>query len=176
LVEQSGIAKIFSILTFIFDGQEASFDILEKIQANGRLNDFDIVSLATIQHDQKGNRSFHVPNRADQNSVDSGEGNGLLALVGGPVGILAMVAAGSALSDGAEKYLGRGISRGELAEIHEALIPDRSAILVLLDQSRIEVIIDDLEEFFPCVIVFTISPWLSAEIERYQVARRVPIQ
>lgn len=78
---------------------------------------------------------IHEPGHGGIGAVVGGTAGGLLSLIGGPVGVLAWVVGGAVVGGVAGKYLGRPIDKSDLEEIGEAMSPDTSGILLLLEDT-----------------------------------------
>ena len=64
-------------------------------------------------------------------------------------------------------YLGRPISKGDLEELGEALTPDSSAYLLLLEEVNREDVIDSMAGYNANVVTLTVGSELSGEIASY---------
>ena len=100
-------------------------------------------------------------------AVLGGAGVGLLSLIGGPAGLLAWTVGGAVVGGAAGKYLGRPFSKGDLKEIGEAMGPDTSAFLLLVEDVASEVAVDSLKGYNANVITLTVGDDLSGQIASY---------
>ncbi len=120
-------------MALCFEGQRTAGNILNEAKGAELLNNADIIAQAVIEQDLKGKMYFHEPGRGGLGAAVGAVGGGLLSLVGGPVGFLAWVVGGAVVGGVSGKYLGCPIRKGELELIGEALKPDTSALLLLLE-------------------------------------------
>jgi uncharacterized membrane protein len=67
----------------------------------------------------------------------------------------------------AGKYLGRPFAKGDLKEIGEAMAPDSSAFLLLVEDIDSEAVIDSLEGYNANVVTLTVGDELSGQIASY---------
>jgi len=67
----------------------------------------------------------------------------------------------------AGKYLGRPIAKGDLKEIGEALSPDSSALLLLLEDAYTEDAVDSFSGYNAQVVTLTVGDELSGEIAQF---------
>jgi len=74
---------------------------------------------------------------------------------------------GGVIGGVAGHYLGRPISKGDLEEIGEALSPDSSALLLLLEDTYSEGVINDMSGYNANVVTLTVGDDLSGEIAQY---------
>jgi uncharacterized membrane protein len=91
----------------------------------------------------------------------------MLALIGGPVGVLAWAVAGGVVGGVAGHYLGRPIKKGDLKEIGEAMSPDSSAFLLLLEDTYSEGVVNDMSNYNAQVVTLTVGDELSGQIASY---------
>jgi len=162
--ESSGV---FNILAFGFDGQDTAGQTVKDIKSSGALEDYIIVAQAVVEQDAKGKVHIHEPGHGGVGAVVGGVGGGLLSLIGGPVGLLAWVVGGAVVGGVAGKYLGRPIKKGDLKEIGEAMQPDSSAFLLLLDDIYSEGAIDSMSGYSANVVTLTVGDELSGQIAQY---------
>jgi uncharacterized membrane protein len=162
--ESSGV---FNILAFAFDGQKTAGQTVKDIKSSGVLEDYVIVAQAVVEQDAKGKVHIHEPGHGGVGAVVGGVGGGLLSLIGGPVGLLAWVVGGAVVGGVAGKYLGRPIKKGDLKEIGEAMSPDSSAFLLLLDDIYSEDVVDSMSGYSANVVTLTVGDELSGQIAQY---------
>jgi len=160
-------SAVYNILAFAFDGQKTANQTVKDIKSSGALDGYDIVAQAVVEQDTKGKVHIHEPGRGGVGAAIGAVGGGLLGLIGGPVGVLAWVVGGGVVGGVAGHYLGRPISKGDLKEIGEALTPDSSAFLLLLEDTYSEGVINDLGSYNANVVTLTVGDDLSGEIQSY---------
>jgi uncharacterized membrane protein len=100
-------------------------------------------------------------------AVLGGGGVGLLSLIGGPAGLLAWTVGGAVVGGAAGKYLGRPFSKGDLKEIGEAMQPDTSAFLLLVEDVASESVVDSMKEYNANVVTLTVGDDLSGQIASF---------
>ncbi|MCB0134729.1 MAG: DUF1269 domain-containing protein, partial [Caldilineaceae bacterium] len=91
----------------------------------------------------------------------------LLGLIGGPAGLLAWTLAGGVIGGVAGHYMGRAISKGDVQEIGEALSPDSSVLLVLLEDKESEKVIKSMAGYSANVVTLTVGDELSGQIASF---------
>jgi len=165
-----GGSTVYNILAFSFEGQKTAGEMLKAVKASGRLDGFEIVAQAVVEQDSKGKVHVHEPGKGGVGAVVGGTVGGILALIGGPVGVLAWVVGGAVVGGVAGHYLGRPIDKGDLEEIGDLLVPDSSAVLLLLEDTYSEAVIDSMDEYNANVVTLTIGGELSGEIAEYVAA------
>lgn len=158
---------VYNIVAFNFAGQDTAKETVKQIRSSDVLEGYKIVAQAIVEQDAKGKVHFHETGKGGLGAVVGGAIGGLLGLIGGPVGLLAWVVGGAAVGGVAGKYLGRPISRGDLEEIGEAMQPDTSAFLLLLEDQDTEDVIKSMSGYGANVVTLTMGDELSGEIASY---------
>jgi len=165
--DQSESSAVYNILAFAFGGQHTASQIVKEVKSSGALDGYAIVAQAVVEQTDKGKVKVHEPGRGGVGAAVGVVGGGLLALIGGPVGVLAMAAAGGVVGGVAGHYLGRPISKGDLKELGEQLPPDSSAFLLLLEDVYSEAVVDSMAGYSANVVTLTVGSELSGEIASY---------
>jgi len=163
-------SNVYNILAFTFDEQDKAKEVVNEIKSSGALDGYYIIAQAVVEKDAKGKVHVHEPGHGGLGAVVGGAAGGLLALIGGPVGLLAWVVGGAVVGGVAGKYLGRPIKKGDLEEIGEALDPDSSGFLLLLEDLYSEEVVDSLSSYNANVVTLTVGDELSGEIAQYTAA------
>jgi len=160
-------SKVYNIVALCFDGQKKAEEILKEVKSKGILEGYEIVAQAIVEHDEKGKVHIHEPGRGVLGAAIGAVGGGILALIGGPAGVLAWVVGGAVVGGVAGKYLGRPIKKGNLEELGNALKPDSSALLLLLENVYSEEIINSMSSYNANVVTLTVGDELSGEIAAF---------
>jgi uncharacterized membrane protein len=168
--DQSESSAVYNILAFVFEGQHTANQIVKEVKSSGALDGYYIVAQAVVEQTEKGKVKVHEPGRGGVGAAVGMVGGGLLALIGGPVGVLAMVAAGGVVGGVAGHYLGRPIKKGDLKELGEKLSPDSSAFLLLLEDVYSEDAVDSMAGYNANVVTLTVGSELSGQIATYTEA------
>jgi uncharacterized membrane protein len=158
----------YNILAFVFDGQDTAKQTLNDAKSAGAFDGYDIVAQAIVEQDAKGKVHIHEPGKGGLGAAVGGVAGGLLGLIGGPVGILAWVVGGAVVGGVAGKYLGRPIDKSDLEEIGEAMSPDTSGILLLLEDTYSETAVNSMSGYNANVVTLTVGDELSGQIAQYQ--------
>ncbi|KPK05626.1 MAG: hypothetical protein AMJ56_15645 [Anaerolineae bacterium SG8_19] len=160
-------SAVFNILAFNFDGEETAEETVKQIKKSGALDGQLIVAEAIVSVNEKGKTHIHEPGHGTMGAVLGGAGVGLLSLIGGPAGLLAWTVGGAVVGGVAGKYLGRPFSKGDLKEIGEAMAPDTSAFLLLVEDIASETVVDSMKEYNANVVTLTVGDDLSGQIASY---------
>jgi uncharacterized membrane protein len=157
-------SSIYNILAFNFKGEKTAEETVKEIKKSGLLEGQFIIAEAVVSVDEKGKTHIHEPGHGGLGGAVGAVGGGLLGLIGGPVGLLAWMVGGAVVGGVAGKYLGRPFSKGDLSEIGEAMQPDTSAFLLLVEDYTSEEVIKKMKGFNANVVTLTIGDELSGEI------------
>ena len=158
---------VYNIVAFCFDGQDTAKQTLKDAKGAGALEGYYVVAQATVEQDEKGKVHIQEPGRGGVGATVGAVAGGLLSLIGGPAGLLAWTVSGAVIGGVAGKYLGRPIAKGDLKEIGEALSPDSSALLLLLEDIYAEAAVDSLSGYNAQVVTLTVGDELSGEIAQF---------
>lgn len=163
----SDSSAVYNILAFVLDGKDSAQEAVKEIKSSGSLDGYSIVAECTVEQDEKGKVHFQEPGKGGAGATIGAVAGGLLALIGGPVGVLAMVVGGGVIGGVAGKYLGRPIDPSDIKEFGETLTPDTSAFLLLLEDKYSESVVDGLPDYNAKVVTLTVGDELSGEIDQY---------
>jgi len=160
-------SAVYNILAFCFDGQDTASQTLKDAKDAGALEGYKTVVQAVVEQDEKGKVHIHEPGRGGLGTAVGAAAGGLLGLIGGPAGLLAWTVSGAVIGGVAGKYLGRPIAKGDLKEIGEALSPDSSALLLLLEDTDTEAAVDSMSGYNAQVVTLTVGDELSGQIAQF---------
>ena len=124
----------------VYNGQDTASQVFKTMKSNQGSTGERIESYAVVSKDLKGKVRVR-----DQRQRDAGVGailGGVIGLVGGPVGVAAGASAGAAVG-----YLtgdAVGISRENVQSMKDALTPDSSAVVVVLEDRWVQDVERDL--------------------------------
>ena len=160
-------SAVYNILAFIFDGKKGADNVMKELKSSGALDGYKIQAECIVEQDEKGKVHMHEPHHGTAGTAIGTGSGALLGLIGGPAGLLAWTLAGGVIGGVAGQYLGRAVSKGEMKEIGEALTPDSSAMLVLLEDKDSEKVIKSMAGYSANVITLTVGDELSGQIAAY---------
>lgn len=160
-------SAVYNILAFRFDGQKGASDAVKDLKSSGTLDGYKIAAECVVEQDAKGKVHIHETGRGGLGTAIGAGSGALLSLIGGPAGLLAWTVAGGVIGGVAGKYLGRPISKGDLKEIGEALSPDTSVLLMLLEDVDSEGVVNSMQGYSANVVTLTVGDELSGQIAAY---------
>ena len=115
------------------ESAEADYDLVKDLHSAGAVGTYDA---AVVGKDEQGKVHVHKHEKPTQHGAWSGLGVGALLGILFPPGIIASGIVGAAVG-GLIGHLWRGMSRGDLKELGEAL-DDGEAALVVVGQDKLE--------------------------------------
>ena len=163
-------SQVYNVLAFTFAGQKTAQETVREVRASGALDDQYVVAQIIVEQDEKGKVHVHETGRGGLGAVVGGVAGGLLSLLGGPVGFLAWVVGGAVVGGVAGKYLGRPIKKGDLKEIGDAMVPDSSAFMLLVEDIYSEDVADSLSGVSANMVTLTVGDELSGELAQFVAA------
>lgn len=164
--DQDTGSAVYNIVAFCFDGKDTAKQTLKDAKSAGAFDGYDIVAQCIVEQNEKGKVHIHEPGHGAVGAVIGGAIGGVLGLIGGPAGVLALAATGAAVG-GAAGHLDRVVPKEDLEEIGEALTPDSSAVLLLLEDTDTEQAVDSMSGYQANVVTLTVGDDLSGEIAQY---------
>ena len=163
--EKKEKSAVYNIVAFNFAGKDTAKETVKAIEKSGALEGQSIVAEAIVEQDEKGKVHIHEPGRGGVGTAVGAVGGGLLGLIGGPAGLLAWTVGGAVVGGVAGKYLGRPFSKGDVKEIGEAMSPDTSAFLLLVEDKESEKVVNSMQGYNANVVTLTVGDELSGQIE-----------
>jgi uncharacterized membrane protein len=134
--------KSETLIYAVYNGQNTATDAFKTMQSNQSATGERIEAYAVVSKDLKGKVRVR-----DQRKTDAGVGaavGGVIGLLGGPIG-----AAVGATAGGAAGFLtgeAVGISRDSVQSMKDSLIPDSSALVVVLEDRWVQDVQRDMNQ------------------------------
>jgi uncharacterized membrane protein len=134
--------KSQTLIYAVYDGQDTATQVFKTMKSAQGSTGERIEAYAVVSKDLKGKVTVR-----DQRRRDAGVGavvGGVIGLVGGPIGVAAGASAGGAVG-----YLtgdAVGISRDSVESMKQSLVPDSSALVVVLDDRWVQDVQRDMQQ------------------------------
>lgn len=160
-------SAIYNIVALNFAGEDAAKQQLKTMKSSGVLDGYKIEAECIVSQNAKGKVHIHEPGHGDWGAVAGGAIGGLLGVFGGPAGVLALGASGAAIGGAAGHYWGRLVPKSDLEELGAEMVPDSSALLLLLEDTETEGLVNDVQGYDANVVTLTVGDELSGEIDSY---------
>ncbi len=165
--------KVYHIVLFAFRGSKRAGDMLDDVETAQKLANYRILAKAVVERDVQGNVHIHEPGRGGVGGSLGAVAGGLLGLFGGPLAVLVLAVGGGVAGGIAGHFAGRSIPTEDLRRMGNALPPDSSGLVVLLEDVEAERLIDGMGTTGAEVVTITVGDELAGEIDTL-VATQVP--
>ena len=128
-------SQVFHAILFKFVGEDRASDVLKQVQKNQKLAGVKVVAYAVASMNEKGKVNIKQGNEAKPVAGAGAIIGGVIAVLGGPIGLIASVIAGGLIGGVAGRFMGHKFQKEELEKLSEALTPSTSAIILVLEDT-----------------------------------------
>jgi uncharacterized membrane protein len=150
-----------------FAGEDTAKQNLKTMKSANAFDGYDIQAECIVSQDDKGKVHIHEPGKGGWGAAAGAAVGGLLGILGGPAGVAALGAAGAAVGGAAGHYWGRVVPKEDLEELGQELVPNTSALLLILEDTETEGFVNGVQGYDANVVTLTIGDELSDEIAQY---------
>jgi uncharacterized membrane protein len=157
-------SSIYDILVFSFADTHTADEVVNELKASQKLGGYKVVAEAVVIREADGSVHVHEPGEGGKGATIGAVVGGALGLLGGPVGVLWLAAAGGALGGVAGHFAGRSIPADDLKKIGEQLQPNSSAFLALVEETDAEAVVNSMSGIQANVVTVTLGDELSGTI------------
>src|SRR6516162_3270652 len=157
-------SSIYNILVFSFTDTHTADEVVNELKASQKLGGYKVVAEAVVIREADGSVHVHEPGEGGKGATIGAVVGGAIGLLGGPVGVLWLAAAGGALGGVAGHFAGRSIPADDLKKIGEQLQPNSSAFLALVENTDAEAVVDSMSGVNANVVRVTLGDELSGTI------------
>ena len=157
-------SAIYNILAFCFADKNRANEVAKEVRKSQKLEHYRVVAEAVVEVDAKGKSHVHEPGKGGWGTTIGAATGGLLALIGGPAGLLAWAVAGGVIGGLAGKYLGRAIPAKDLKALGDQMQPNSSAFLAIVEDVDAENVLNDMAGYEANVITLIVGDELSGQI------------
>ena len=157
-------SSIYNILVFSFTDTHTADEVVNELKASQKLGGYKVVAEAVVIHEADGSVHVHEPGEGGKGAAIGAVVGGAIGLLGGPVGVLWLAAAGGAVGGVAGHFAGRSIPADDLKRIGEQLPPNSSAFLALVEDTDAEAVVNSMSDINANVVTITLGDELSGTI------------
>ena len=157
-------SSIYNILVFSFTDIHTADEVVNELKASQKLGGYKVVAEAVVIHEADGSVHVHEPGEGGKGAAIGAVVGGAIGLLGGPVGVLWLAAAGGAVGGVAGHFAGRSIPADDLKKIGEQLQPNSSAFLALVEDTDAEAVVNSMSDINANVVTITLGDELSGTI------------
>ncbi len=158
-------SPVYTILAFCFPERSTAGEVLKELKSNKKLEEYQIVAEAVVEVDEKGKSHVHQQGRGGVGAAVGIMAGEALALLGGPVGLLAFAAAGGLIGGAAGHFVDRAFSKEDLARLKTQLPPNSSALLTLAKEAETEKITAGLQNYKAAVVTLVLGAEASGSVD-----------
>ena len=116
-------SSIYDILVFGFTDTQTADEVVNELKAQQKLGGYKVVAEAVVIHDADGSVHIHEPGKGKKGAAIGVVAGGAIALLGGPVGVLALAVSGGVIGGVAGHFAGREIPKADLEKIGASFRP-----------------------------------------------------
>ena len=157
-------SSIYNILVFSFTDTHTADEVVNELKASQKLGGYKVVAEAVVIHEADGSVHVHEPGEGGKGAAIGAAAGGAIGLLGGPLGVLWLAAAGGAVGGVAGHFAGRSIPADDLKKIGEQLQPNSSAFLALVENTDAEAVVNSMSDINANVVTITLGDELSGTI------------
>jgi uncharacterized membrane protein len=157
-------SSIYDILVFSFADTHTADEVVNELKASQKLGGYKVVAEAVVIREADGSVHVHEPGEGGKGAAIGAVVGGAIGLLGGPVGVLWLAAAGGAIGGVAGHFAGRSIPEEDLKKIGEQLQPNSSAFLALVENTDAEAVVNSMSGVQANVVTITLGDELSGTI------------
>jgi len=157
-------SSIYNILVFSFTDTHTADEVVNELKASQKLGGYKVVAEAVVIHEADGSVHVHEPGEGGKGAAIGAAVGGAIGLLGGPLGVLWLAAAGGAVGGVAGHFAGRSIPADDLKKIGEQLQPNSSACLALVENTDAEAVVNSMSDINANVVTITLGDELSGTI------------
>jgi uncharacterized membrane protein len=157
-------SSVYNILAFCFANKDMANEVAKEVRESKKLERYRIAAEAVVEVDAKGKTHVSEPGKGGRGATIGAAAGGVLALIGGPAGLLVWVVAGGVIGGVAGRYLGRAIPAKKLKALGEQMQPNSSAFLMIVEDVDAENVRNDMVGFEANVITLTMDDDMSNQI------------
>ena len=157
LSQHDNNSNVYTVLAFCFANRSSAAEVLKELKAAKKLEEYHIVAEAVVEVDDTGKSHVHQHGRGGVGAAVGIMAGEALALLGGPVGLLAFAAAGGVIGGAAGHFVDQAFSKEDLAKLKEQLPPNSSALLTMAKESETEGITAGLKDYKAAVVTLALG-------------------
>jgi len=158
---------VYNIVALNFAGEDTAKQTLSTMKDADAFEGYDIMAECIVSQNDKGKVHIHEPGHGGWGAAAGAAVGGLLGVFGGPAGVAALGATGAAIGGAAGHYWGRYVPKEDLEELGAEMVPNTSALLLILEDTETEGFVNGVQDYDANVVTLTVGDELSGEIAQY---------
>lgn len=166
MTKPENTANPYTILAFCFADRSRADQVMKELKAAKTLAENQVVAEAIVEVDEHGKTHVHQHGRGGVGAAAGIMAGEALALLGGPVGLLAMAVAGGAIGGAAGHFVDQAFSKEDLAKLKEQMPPNSSAILTMAKEAETEKITAAMQPYQAAVVTVVVGEEAAGAIDQ----------
>jgi uncharacterized membrane protein len=127
-----------------FSGKDRAAQVVDLVKSKQKAGDYKLKAWAVVEVDQNGKAKVSQSGSGGKGAAIGGGAGALLGLIGGPAGLIAWALGGALLGGLAGKYAGQQFNADNLKAIGAAMAPNTSGIIVVVEDTMMQKLADDM--------------------------------
>jgi uncharacterized membrane protein len=164
MTQQDDKSDAYTVLAFCFPDRATAGEVLKELKAARKLEEYQVVAAAVVEVDDKGKNHVHQHGRGGVGAAVGIMAGEALALLGGPVGLLAFAAAGGILGGAAGHFVDQAFSKADLAKLKAQLPPNSSALLTMAKQAETAKLTTGLQNYGAAMVTLALGAEASSSV------------
>jgi len=160
-------SAVYNIVALNFAGEDTAKQNLKTMKSAGDFDGYKIQAECIVSQNEKGKVHIHEPGHGAWGAAAGAALGGLLGALGGPAGVAALGASGAAIGGAAGHYWGRYVPKQDLEELGAAMVPNSSALLLIMEDMETEKFANSVQGYGANVVTLTLGDELSGELAQY---------
>jgi uncharacterized membrane protein len=157
-------SQVYNIVAFIFNGEQRAQQVASELKWDASELGMKVISTSIVTVDSWGKTKVHETGRGGRGTAIGAVAGGLLGLIGGPAGLLALAVGGAVVGGVAGKHFGKAIPEEDLKALGQHMMPNTSAVLMLLEDKYAESAINSMQGYGAKVVTLTVADQVSGAI------------
>jgi uncharacterized membrane protein len=170
MTEQANNSTPYTLLAFCFPDRSRAGEVMKELKAAKTLEERQVVAHAVVEVDEHGKTQVHQHGRGGVGLAVGIMAGEALALLGGPVGLIAFAVAGGAIGGAAGHFVDQAFSKEDLAKLKDQMPPNSSAILTMAKAVETDQITAAMQPYQAAVVTLVLGDEAAGTIDQAAAA------
>lgn len=153
-------AQVVELMLLVFKDEKAANEALNELKTAQKAGDIKIIDAAELKKDQNGKVSYaevaDLKLRKQGRIIGAGAG-AVLALIGGPAGLLVSTVAGGVVGDLVSRLKDKGVPNDVLKQMAGELDKGSSALVALVEHVWVDKLINEVAEYTAATVKYELE-------------------
>lgn len=156
--------EAYHLAAIKFEGEDRAKQVVKMIKDEQKAGDYKVKAWAVVEVNEKGKAKVSQSGHGGMGAAIGAGSGALLGLIGGPAGLLAWALGGALIGGLAGKYGTRPFDNQDLEAIGNAMEPNTSGIIVVVEDTAVQDLADELGAKGGSLLTITLGDELSGEV------------